>query len=241
MSRHYTGTKRIINQYDLTVLILAAGEGRRCKSLGAKSLIKVDDSNLVNNQIKVIRKVFPDIRDIILVLGFDIEKIYKTIPEGVKVVENENFNQTNAARSLFMGAKACTTNNLVVLHGDILFNEKYLEKFRGESALLFDKTGKISNDKVGGIPSGGLVSNLDFGLENKWAQICLFSRNELDILRKIMFSREKYNLCVFEVINMIINQGGNFKWLDMDESAYFKEFNSVNEILEFKYKNGQDD
>ena len=65
--------------YKTTIIIPAAGAGRRMKSYGPKPLIKVGDSTVIKNQISLLKTYIPDSR-IVLVCGFKAERLMNETP-----------------------------------------------------------------------------------------------------------------------------------------------------------------
>ena len=63
---------------DLSVVIPAAGIGRRMKSHGPKSLIHIKDSSIIERQIKLVHKYYPE-SEIIVVVGFGANLIREKI------------------------------------------------------------------------------------------------------------------------------------------------------------------
>src|SRR3982751_246557 len=95
------------NSRNLSIVIPAAGVGRRMKSFGPKSLIELGDGQTVlSRQLHILRSTYPT-ADIVLVLGHEADRIIRSLPSasGIKVVENENHSETNVARSLAMGIR----------------------------------------------------------------------------------------------------------------------------------------
>lgn len=217
---------------DLTAVILCAGKGRRTSSIGSKSMVKVNETNLINHQISVLREKFPNIFDIIVVLGFDADKIFRVLPPGVRVVENESFETTNISRSIALGLKASKSENIFVIYGDILFDSGAFDNFTQNSCVAIDTFGRIDGSKIGVTVENHRVVNLAYGLENGlWAQLGFFKGKELDLLRKITYNRESDPLCGFEILNKVLHKGGKIEAIPIEERYLLKEFNCIKDML----------
>ena len=111
----------------LTVIIPAAGVGRRMKSYGPKPLIKIRDSTIIKNQVSLLQTYIPDI-NIVLVCGFKAERLMNETPDYILKIENENYKQTNVVRSIGMGLRvAANSSRVMVVYGDLVFNSEAIK------------------------------------------------------------------------------------------------------------------
>src|SRR5688500_8684027 len=93
----------------LIAIIPAGGCGHRMKSYGPKCLTSLGGGDTVlSRQLDILRKYNAE-TEIILVLGFEAEKVYKFVPSNVRVVENQLYEETNVAYSINIGLKAAST------------------------------------------------------------------------------------------------------------------------------------
>ena len=67
---------------EISVIIPAAGTGKRMKSYGPKPLIKVGDSSIINSQISIIQSLV-NVKDIILICGFKAERLMDLTPNAI--------------------------------------------------------------------------------------------------------------------------------------------------------------
>lgn len=219
---------------DLTAILLCAGKGRRTASIGSKSLIKIGDTNLINHQIATLKNKFPNIFDIIVVVGFEADKIIRTLSNDIRVVENENFENTHISRSISLGLRAAKSENVFIINGDILFDQAVFNNFTQNSCAGLDEFGRIDDTKVGTIVENYRVVNFAYGLDGaKWAQINFVRGKELDLLRKITYNRESDFLSYLEVLNKVLNRGGKIDAAPIEKNCLIKEFNSIKDIEEF--------
>ena len=181
-----------------SIIIPSAGMGKRMRSYGPKSLIKIaPDKNIVENQIEIINNNFTN-HEIILVCGFEADKLMNNTPKNIIKIENENYENTNVVRSIGLGLRAATSDNVLVIYGDLVFNQETIKNLKPEAGC------NISNH---------YVEQMLPDIENKWAQIAFLIGDELEMFKKICWSRDKSHYFGFEAMNEIIEKGGKFKSL----------------------------
>jgi len=193
------------------VIIVAAGAGKRMKSYGSKSLLQLEDGRtLLRKQLDTIRLSLNK-PEIITVLGFDAEKIFKTLPDGIRAVENEHYLNTGVARSILMGLRASTAKKNIIVYGDLLFNKATLKNLPNESCVIIDSTNRMHRNEVGIVLDNNYAVHFDFGLSPKWCSIVQLVGRELELFKSIALSNDKKRLSGHEILNHIIDKGGSFK------------------------------
>jgi NDP-sugar pyrophosphorylase family protein len=191
-----------------SIIILGANAGLRMRSYGPKPLLKVGGKTLFDIQYSILCEVFPN-REVILVSGFNSHKVMSHTPQDVINVENESHEKTNVSRSIGLGLRAATTDHIIILSGDLYFNQETLfgTPFRSKQSCLL--TNMTMNDReVGCVVTDDKICNLAYGLPTKWSQIGYFTGEELDLLRKFTWNRNNDLKLWFEAINYIIAHGG---------------------------------
>ena len=88
MKKHIKSIRQDPNETLVHVIIPSAGIGRRMKSYGCKSLLNIRDKKLIDIQVENIRNVFPT-NEIILVTGFDSDRLINNSPTDIIKIENE--------------------------------------------------------------------------------------------------------------------------------------------------------
>lgn len=205
-------TKLPLKHKKFSVIIPAAGMGTRMKSYGPKCLLTIGKTTILENQIKHIHKYIPN-PEIIVVGGFQYDKV-KYIGEkynGVKVIYNPDFENTNVTHSIAYGLKHINYGDVIIIYGDLVFNAYTLRApFGFNSMVLIDKCNTMSKKEVGCIVNYHMLERMMYGLDNKWAQIAYFTGTELKLLKKLC-NQPRYNMYFgFESINIIVNSGGKF-------------------------------
>ena len=109
----------------LTVIIPAAGMGHRMKSYGPKCLLPVNQTNtIIDKIISNVRKSY-EFCDIIVVVGFESERIIKTLDRRVRIVENHSYEETNIVESIRLGINNSINDNALIIYGELIFNINY--------------------------------------------------------------------------------------------------------------------
>ena len=231
MTRHTTTIFKP-RQYNYEIIIPAAGMGRRMKSYGPKSLIQLDTPNntVINNQLKVIKKLFSKYI-IILICGFESDKIMNYVPQDIIVIENERYLETNIIRSLSIGLRATTGKHVLIVYGDLAFNHYALNCNFDESCMIINKT--MSSEGVGCIIQNGYVENISYDLENKWGQIVYLTGKELDLFKHFCWDSNNEKKFGYEGLNEVIKQGGKFKAIDPRHSKVIA-INKSSDIIKAK-------
>jgi hypothetical protein len=195
--------------HDLTIVIPAAGLGRRMKSYGPKALIEVGSGQTVlGRQLAVLGRVFPG-ADIVVVVGFEAERVVRHLPGGVRVVENECYEATNVARSLEIGLRSSACKAALFVYGDLVFNAATFEGLpRDRSSVLVDQAGWFRDGEVGCNVVDGLAAHFDYGLATKWAQVALLTGRELALFRRLAAGRDKRRHFGYEILNDVLEHDG---------------------------------
>jgi choline kinase len=108
-------------------------------------LFEVGGSTLLQRQVSAIAEAGID--EIVLVLGFEAERIKRHCGENVSFVTNERFGETSSLYSLWL-AKEHLVNGFVVLNCDVLFHPELLTRLLTvpfADALLVDFVDKQNN------------------------------------------------------------------------------------------------
>jgi choline kinase len=170
---------------------------------GAKSLLVYDGMAVLDHQIKTILG-YDKKADILIVSGVGHEKIVKHIDKknyDIRILFNYNYKLTSQTESLRLAMNAVRPESVYIIHGDIIFNEASLCCSQTKSAIMLDPT---QSDKkyIGATYHNGILMNLSYGLEEKWAQIAFLSKKDFPSARKVINSF-KNNKMTFEFINML--------------------------------------
>jgi choline kinase len=131
----------------MKAIILAAGKGTRLNGhdLKPKCLFEVGGQTLLARQVEALREVH--VNDIVIVLGFEAERIRRLYERTASFVINSRFEETSSLYSLWL-AREHLLDGFVVLNCDVLFHPQLLTRLLSsplEDALLIDLVDKNNN------------------------------------------------------------------------------------------------
>jgi choline kinase len=216
-------------------MIPVAGLGKRMKSYGPKALIPIKyGQNILQRQLSIIDQTLVDY-NLVLICGFEAEKMISCSPPNAIKVENELYEDTNVARSVAIGLRSIPNcNRLLLINGDLVFSENTIDSidYNRSSVLVSDDC--MSDSEVGCIVnSRGNLENMMYDLPKKWSQIAYFQDKELEMLRSIVCNRKNRKMFMFEIINKIIEEGGLFKCVE-DPSIRIVDVDTSKDIKKAK-------
>jgi len=217
MKKHIKKIHEKIEETLVHVIIPSAGIGRRMKSYGCKSLLTINNKKLIDIQISHINNAFP-LNEIILVTGFDSDRLMNYSPDDIIKIENEKYYDNNVVKSISIGLRATKNNDhVLIVFGDILFNIKSLKEINlNESSLIISNT--MESNEVGcNINGKNQLEYMMFDLPNKWGHILYLTSKELSLFKKIILNKKTEKKFCFEIINEVINQGGKFKCIKHED------------------------
>jgi len=231
-------TKHKRKKLDIAIAILSAGIGQRIKSHEPRSMLKINDNTLVENQISTINQCFND-PEIIGVFGYECQKICKRIGNKLRVVENQLYESTNTAESIRLAFNNTNKNGFMFLHGDLCFNKETLLNVEyNKSFVVVDNNGKFEDKEAGVTIVNNKASIFSYGLKSKWCQIAFLTGKELKIAKQFFnkFEGADKKMLSFEVLNAIISMGGSFFCYEPKNMEIFeidKIGNNTHEDIDF--------
>ena len=235
----YRHTKKIKptldNIINIDVLIPAAGLGRRMKSYGPKALIPIKyGQNILERQVNIIGQTLTKY-SLVLVCGFEAEKLINNSPVNAVKVENELYEDTNVARSVGLGLRSIPNSGRVLfINGDLVFTENAVSAIDYSKSSIIVSEQQMSQGEVGCIiNSRGNLENMMYDLPMKWGQIAYFQDKELEILRSVACNKKNRKLFMFEIINKVIEKGGIFKCVE-DPSVNIVDVDTSKDIKKAK-------
>lgn len=131
----------------MKAIILAAGKGTRLNGhdLKPKCLFEVGGQTLLERQVEALREA--GINEIVIVLGFEAERIRRLYEHTAQFVTNTRFEETSSLYSLWL-AREHLLDGFVVLNCDVLFHPQLLTRLLSsphDDALLIDLVDKNNN------------------------------------------------------------------------------------------------
>jgi len=214
----------------LTVIIPVAGIGHRMKSYGPKCLLKANQKEtILQKAISNIKREYP-YSDIIVVVGFESEKVMKTLPHDVRVIENNKYEETNIVESIRIGINASANKKLLIVYGDLVFNVYSIRNLTSSgSCVVVDSQSRFRDEEIGVTVVDGDVTNFAYGLTSKWCQIAYFEDTPFDALKDLCSDKRRNKLYPFELFNIIINSGFSIKAKE-PKGMLIKEVDSLRDL-----------
>ena len=130
-------------------VILAAGKGTRMGDIDTpKCLLQINEIPIIKHQINSFKK--NGINDILVVTGYKSEMIHELLNNEVKYVQNSRFNEMNNIYSVWLAIQKLQ-DDFVCVYGDLMFNEKILEKcleIKNEIGLMVESNTRYETMKV---------------------------------------------------------------------------------------------
>jgi len=208
--RFVTGTRRpgkSSNCEGMSIIILCGNMGYRMKSYGPKALLAFSDGSLlIDRLLENVSVCFPQ-GEIIVGVGFEADKVMARLPQGVHVVENQLYEDTNDLEEVRLCLNAATKDNVLIINGDLTFNNIALDKIakHGSSIVVNENMGE---NEIGVTTVDELATIFAYDLPLKWCNIVHLTGKELVAFKKICKDRERGRWYIFEALNQIIQKGG---------------------------------
>jgi len=214
----------------LSVVIPAAGMGHRMKSYGPKCLLPANNKDTILEKIvNNVKREYP-YSDIVVVTGFESDKVIKSLPPNVRVVENNHYETTNTVESIRVGINACITDNVLIVYGDLVFNVYSIRDITNSgSCAIVDSKSQFKSEEVGVTVVDGKITRFAYGLPKKWSQIAFFENEEFKMLKDLCSDKRKSKLYPFELFNFMIVRGCTVKSIE-PKGMIIKEVDSLKDL-----------
>jgi phosphoenolpyruvate phosphomutase len=172
-------------------LILASGKGERLYPLTKeipKPLVEIGNRTILGSQIDNL--VGCGITDVVITTGFFEDKIKDFIKENypnlnVCYVNNPRYNSTNYIYSMWL-TREFIDNDIILLHGDLLFDKKLLERLiaeNGNRVLVNKKIEAPKKDFKAVIVNGRVIKiGVEFIGKNAFACLPMYKFSKGDFL-----------------------------------------------------------
>lgn len=191
---------------ELTVVILGALSVYRNKGAGPTSLINIDGQNLSYRQACSIQSVYP-LSEIFLTVGYYSSQVINNKPDNVRIIENQQYENSGHAEELRLTCNASLNSRYLIIDGDVLPSPSSLLSMNNHGSCILVK--EDNSDDIGTTNTSGPLQILSYGLPNKWCKIVMLQEKEVDIMKKFISKRDKGRYFLHEILNYIINHGGN--------------------------------
>ncbi len=216
-----------------SIIIPSAGLATRMKAYGPKSLIVIEDKTILQRQLEWIKKNFSN-SEIILVGGFKADNLFNNTPDHLIKIENERFAETNVVRSIGLGLRACNTDNIIIIHGDLFFKNIKLT-FPAQSSIIISEY-LMSDNEVGCIINDHSLAHIMYDLKPKWSQIMYLTGEELEIFKYMCWDRKNEKKYSFELLNDIVDKGRPINCIN-PKGFWCNDIDSMKDIKILKNEN----
>ena len=198
-------TKNTIKKH--SIVILSAGIGYRMRTYGAKCLLKIHGEPIALRQIRMLRETYPD-SEIIYVVGFQARKVISRLPSDICVVVNPEYETANVAYSIYLGMLAATNPNIMLVYGDVVFNEQALNvNYGGKTGtLLIDHKYNTSKHPIGCVYNKH-VEQFIYDQPATWSQITYLNEKAAKATLSYVSREENKTKFGFEALNHITTKG----------------------------------
>ena len=193
----------------ITIVILCDSEPYRMKSYGPISLLDINGEKLIDIQISYIKKFFKN-NEIIICAGNSADKIHKYIKckhknLNIRIVENQNFNNSNSVESLRICLNNTLNNKILIFSGDLIINDCLsLIDYKKNSIII--ESNPCENLDIGvNIDENNKANYFSYGASKIWSEIIYFNGDDsIECLRKCISTNYNKNKFIFEILNDII-------------------------------------
>jgi choline kinase len=153
------------------VVILAAGMGTRLGRPYPKPLTRLSSGmSILEQQVSRVQAEFGEDVRITVVVGFKMGLIMEALPD-VLFVYNEQYAETNTARSLLKGLRSTVPGGVVWLNGDVVFEAGVLPEVRAhvqrDASFVCVNTAAVGEEEVKyTVDADGFVDQLSKQVED---------------------------------------------------------------------------
>ena len=119
----------------MRAIILAAGAGTRLSPLTngrPKCLVAFGQQPIIDYQMQALRRA--GVTDIVLVVGYEADKIRRYCGDRARYIENSDWATTNSIYSLFLARRELDTDTFL-FNCDIVFDPRVLDRMGGAGQL----------------------------------------------------------------------------------------------------------
>jgi len=205
-------------------IIIADSPNARMRSYGPTSLLSINNTKLIDIQIKEIAKYFKNY-EIILCTGFESDKITKYIKTkykglNIRTVENQYYEHTNSCETLRLALNNINNDNIFILDGNLIFDGKIFLNKINKSYILFETNNHTLEVGIN-INEDGYTEHVGFGASNYWSEIlCMNEQSVINAFSKHLSSGSFKKKFIFEALNSLINNKVNIAALKNKKSVY---------------------
>lgn len=206
----------------ITIIILGGTPLYRMRTYGPTPLIKFDNQTLFDAITERVCLAFPN-NEIILTVGFQANKVIRYVPNNIRIVENQLYEETNLTEELRLAINNSTGNKVLVINGNCVLDTDSFKKINlNESCIFVENNSVISDNGVGVTKNGEYASNFAYGIENKWCEIAYLTNRELEIMKNVINNPDRKRFFLFESLNILLERLGKLKVIEPKNIQFTK-------------------
>jgi CTP:phosphocholine cytidylyltransferase-like protein len=213
-------------------IILASEITKGMKSIGSKALLPISSTfSVIDYQIHFLKKFYAPI-NIYICTGFDHDKIVKKTKKykDVTYVYNKNYETDNQIGSLLLCLEEHNINNAILLNNGILIGEKIPV---GASTEIFTISSSRKLEFNIGCHNTHDTDFLFYDLPQKWIECVYLDQQFIQEILSIHKKNNVTKLFLFEMLNIICEQGRKLKINKLQRSSAMK-INSTKDLAQAK-------
>lgn len=207
----------------ISVILLCTLPDQGMKSLGSKSLVKVDKNNtLLEKQIKNIKSGLGRRQyEIIISCCFDCYKVKKIASKheskyNIEMISHGEENM-NFGGALLACIKECKYKDIIFINYGCLFNRNVIRKLSNcedNKIIVTKKSQRNSHISVGcNIDIDDNINHIFYGLDPyKYMDIGYLNSGSIDFMSSYLYYKKHINKFTFEVVNILIENGFSFNY-----------------------------
>lgn len=209
------------NKNPISIVVLSTLPDSGIKSLGSKSLLTFKNQYLIEYQIHTIQSALKNIdHEIIIMCGFDCNRVYKTLSPLMKKLNIRLFKENNDPNLNFGGSflrslEYIRYNQVLSINYGVLFRKNVIQNLINNNlnnVIGIAKNHPLNdNIKIGCHLEQNNVINLFYNLgQNKYLDINFWSPDIIEYIKKNLSFDDHKNKFIFEIVNLLNNYNHKF-------------------------------
>lgn len=228
----------------ISVVILSTLPDIGIKSLGTKSLIKINTKYLIDYQLECINKTFKNIQHEILIGSyFDYSKTYKVLNNYKKYnlrIIKQNIDNLNFGGAMIDIINHTLYDNVLFINYGCWFDKESIKNLIGDgkhSGVGILKNKNIDNLPTSCLVTNNIVENIFFDInEYKFTEFCFLNSIAKQFIINNIDPINNYNKFMFEILNTIIENNIQINARFLDNKNFFfitnnKHFNKARKLI----------
>lgn len=218
---------------NLTVVLLASMPDKGMKSLGNKSLIKLDTKTILDYQLYHIQKVYRHC-NILVVCGFESKRFAKALDtkKNISFIEHDLDEYTNLGRSLREALLSIDENNSIVfINSNVIIPYDTMNELVYDTSFVVVNTNNKFDSPIGCTFDKNKIEYIFYDLKYKVCEFFYIHHNDVKILKSIL-SEKTDNQYMFELINQCIGLGMHISpnILNTDKILFYDNITKIKKI-----------